>query len=191
MDHDIRNRPEGERDRAIIALYQERDEQALRETEAAYGRYCMGIALGIVGSRSDAEECVSDAYLRVWQTIPPKDPPSLKLYLGRIVRNMAISCYRKSHRFKRNAWMEISLSELEECMPMPEESSPHLRELLEQFLRSESILDRRLFIGRYWYGYPPQTLADAHGLTPNAVNLRLMRSRQRLKAFLEKEGYRI
>ncbi len=178
-------------DRDIIALYFARDEAAIRETEAAHGRYCMSISMGILDSRSDAEECVNDTYLAAWNSIPPADPPSLKNYLGRIVRNLSISRYREKHRKKRNSDMEISLSELEACIPLREEQADELRPLLETFLRQESALDRQLFVGRYWYGYPPKVLAAAHGLSKNAVGLRLLRLRERLKQFLEKEGYTI
>ncbi len=176
-------------DPAIIELYFARDEQAIRETAAAYERYCMSISMGILGSAADAEECVNDAYLCLWQTIPPRRPPSLKVYLGRIVRNLSISRYRAAHRQKRNRDLEVSLSELEECIPLAEDQSGELREHLEMFLRGLDPLDRRLFVGRYWHNYPSRTLADAHGLTVNAVHLRLMRVRERLRTYLEKEGY--
>ncbi len=178
-------------DKDIIALYLARDEAAIRETEAAHGRFCMSISMGILDSRNDAEECVNDTFLAAWNSIPPADPPSLRNYLGRIVRNLSISRYRERHRQKRNADMQISLSELEACIPMREEQAGELLPLLERFLRMEDTLDRKLFVGRYWHGYSPKTLADAHGLSKNAVNLRLMRARERLKAFLEKEGYTV
>ncbi len=178
-------------DADIVALYFQRDEQAILETEAAYGRYCMSIAMGILHHAPDAEECVNDTYLRTWQTIPPNRPSSLKLYVGRIVRNLSISRYRTQHRKKRDASMEISLSELEECIPLREEQSAELRELLNEFLAELKPDDRRLFVGRYWYAYAPRTLAKAYGLTTNAVNLRIMRVRARLKQFLEERGYHI
>ncbi len=178
-------------DAAIIELYFARDERAIAETDATYGRYCMSISMGILESISDAEECVSDTYLTAWQTIPPKRPTSLKLYLGRIVRNLSISRYRRERRHKRDRTPEVSLSELEACIPMQEDQSSELRDLLEHFLRGLGDLDRRLFVGRYWYGYAPQTLADAYGMTANAVNLRLMRVRENLRHFLTQEGYSI
>ncbi len=178
-------------DTDIIALYLARDEAAIKETEAAHGRYCMGISMGILNDRSDAEECVNDTYLRAWNSIPPANPPSLRHYLGRIVRNLSISRYRENHRKKRNSDLEVSLSDLEACIPMREEEAGDLLPLLERFLRGESPLDRKLFVGRYWHNYSPATLADAHGLSKNAVNLRLMRARERLKEFLEKEGYHV
>ncbi len=176
-------------DHEIIALYLARDEAAIRETGTAHGRYCMSVSMGILGDRRDAEECVNDTYLRAWNSIPPANPPSLRTYLGRIVRNLSISRYREKHRQKRNTDLEISLSELEACIPMREEQAGELLPLLERFLRSESVLDRRLFVGRYWHNYSPQVLSEAHGLSQNAVNLRLLRVRERLKVFLEKEGY--
>lgn len=176
-------------DQEIIDLYLSRDEQAIKETQDTYGRYCMGISMGILNHAPDAEECVNDTYLKAWQTIPPTVPSSLKLYLGRIVRNLSLTRYRAKHRRKRDAWMEVSLSELEECIPMQEEEADQLLPLLECFLRGLGDTERRLFVGRYWYQYPPATLAKAYDLTPNAVNLRLMRTREKLRTFLEQEGY--
>ncbi len=178
-------------EREIIALFFARDEQAIAACELVYGRYCYGISVGILASAPDAEECVNDTWLRAWQSIPPTDPPSLKAYLGRIVRNLSISRYRERHRQKRNADMEISLSELEGCIPMREEEAGELLPLLECFLRGLDETDRRLFVGRYWHNYTSRTLAKAYGMTPNAVGLRLMRVRERLKAYLEKEGYHL
>ncbi len=178
-------------DREIVALFFARDEGAIRACEVTYGRYCLGISMGILASEADAEECVNDTWLRAWQSIPPQNPPSLRAYLGRIVRNLSITRYRERHRKKRNADLEVSLSELEDCIPMREEQAGELLPLLEQFLRGCDAPDRRLFVGRYWYNYTIRTLAEANHLSENAVRLRLMRVRERLKEFLEKEGYHL
>ncbi len=178
-------------DREIIGMFLARSEEAIRACEATYGRYCMGISMSIVANVSDAEECVNDTWLRAWQSIPPQNPPSLRAYLGRIVRNLSISRYRERHRKKRNADLEISLSELEDCIPMREEQIGDLLPLLERFLRGCDALDRRLFVGRYWHNYTVRVLAEANGMTANAVSLRLKRVRERLKEYLEKEGYHL
>ena len=52
-------------DSKIIDLYFERSEKAIQMTEEKYGKYCKSIALGILHSNEDAEECVNDTYLRV------------------------------------------------------------------------------------------------------------------------------
>jgi len=176
------------RDSEIIELYFARDEQAIAETDKAYGTYCKSIAMQILGNPSDSEECVNDTWLKAWHSIPPKRPNPLKMFLGKITRNLAISRYRSNHRQKR-AHIEIALSELEDCVPMPEESTAELRSLLDSFLGSLEDTERRLFVGRYWYAYTPETLARAYGMTRNAVNLRIMRTREKLKNYLEKEGY--
>lgn len=176
------------RDSEIIELYFARDEQAIAETDKAYGTYCKSIAMQILGNPSDSEECVNDTWLKAWHSIPPKRPSPLKIFLGKITRNLAISRYRSNHRLKR-AHIEIALSELEDCVPMPEESTAELRSLLDGFLGTLEDTERRLFVGRYWYAYTPETLARAYGMTRNAVNLRIMRTREKLKDYLEKEGY--
>ncbi len=178
-------------DREIVGLFFARNEGAIRACETIYGRYCLGISMSILASQADAEECVNDTWLRAWQSIPPQNPPSLKAYLGRIVRNLSISRYRERHRQKRNADLDISLSELEDCIPMREDQVGELLPLLEHFLRGIDERDRRLFVGRYWHNYTVRTLADANGMTANAVSLRLLRVREKLKEYLEKEGYHL
>ena len=54
-------------DDAILNLLFERDEAALQEIQAAYGK----LANDILNSREDSEECVNDMLMKVWQTIPP------------------------------------------------------------------------------------------------------------------------
>ena len=178
------------RDQEIIDLYFARDEQALTETAKAYSSYCQSIAREILGNSADAEECLNDTLLSAWNSIPPKRPSPLKIFLGKITRNLAISRYRANHRQKR-AHIEVTLSELEDCVPMSEDSTAELRLLLDSFLGTLEDTERRLFVGRYWYAYTPETLARAYGMTRNAVNLRIMRTREKLKNYLEKEGYSV
>ena len=107
-------------DTGIIALYWQRDERAIAETDSKYGSLCRRIAMNILRCFSDSEECVSDTYLKAWDTMPPQRPESLKAYLGRIVRNFSISRYRALHAQKRYAGAEVLLSELGECVSAPE-----------------------------------------------------------------------
>lgn len=58
----------------IIALYFERNEQAITETAAKYGRLCHRIAYNILNNHEDCEECVNDTYIGVWNAIPPARP---------------------------------------------------------------------------------------------------------------------
>ena len=77
-------------DQQIIALYFQRQEQAIQETDRKYGRLCHGIAVNVLSDRQDSEECVNDTYLAVWHQIPPTRPMSFRAFLCGITRNLAL-----------------------------------------------------------------------------------------------------
>ena len=181
-------------DGAIIALYWSRDEGAIAETQRKYGAYCRAIAVNILGSPEDAEECVSDTLHRAWNAIPPQRPVSLPAFLGRIVRNLSISRWRRERAQKRYAGLEVMLSELEECLPDPagvEEAveGRALTRRIERWLDGLSREDRAVFLRRYWYGEEVRALAKDWGVGPNQMAKRLQRLRKSLKRELEQEGY--
>lgn len=178
-------------DRDIIRLFFDRDEQAISETAAQYGKYCMTIARDILDSEQDAEECVSDVYLRVWNSIPPDTPDSLKAYIATVTRRLAINRYHKIRAAKRNRELEVAFEELEACIPAPEEAADDLPELLNEFLAGLKETDRRLFVRRYWYAMMPAELAKAEGMTVNAVTVKLYKTRNKLRKFLVERGYKV
>lgn len=180
-------------DSEIIALYNARDEAAIRETDRAYGRLCHELALRILGDRSDAEECVSDTWLRVWNAIPPASPPSLQAFVCKIVRRIAIDRYRMGKAAKRRSDMTVALDEVAPYIAVPaEEGDPSaIRRLIEDFLRTEDPLDRKLFLGRYWHAYSVKDMAAHYGLSANAVSHRLNRTRGRLRIYLNQRGYSV
>ena len=83
-------------DSEIIAYFNSRSEQAIKELSAKYGAVCTKLAGNILNNRLDAEECLNDAYLGVWNTIPPNNPECLLSYVLRIVRNTAIAKYHET-----------------------------------------------------------------------------------------------
>lgn len=178
-------------DQDIIALYFGRNEQAIRETADKYGGACMQVSMNILDSRPDAEECVNDTYLKTWNSIPPTKPRSLGAFVCRIARNLSLNRLRDLHRQRRDRDLTVSLEELENCIPMPDEASGELAELLSDFISAQDELDRILFMGRYWYACTPADLAKRMGMTVNAVNLRLHKTRQKLRAYLEERGYHV
>ena len=181
-------------DSGIIALYWERNEQAIRETENKYGAYCRAIGYNILGSREDAEECLSDACLSAWSTIPPEKPRSLRAYMGKLIRNRALSRYREDNAEKRGGGQTaLALEELQECLSagnaVEEALDAHaLAEAIEGFLTGLPRKKRIMFVQRYWYLRPIGDIADLLGMGENAVRLQLHRIRQSLKRGLEKEG---
>ena len=179
-------------DHEIVKLFFRRDEQALAETESKYGEYCHSIARRLSGSQEDAKECVLDAYLIAWNTIPPESPNNLRMYLGRIVRNLSVDRFRRSAAKKRNMGISLLLSELEECIPARDtvESVVEEQELsscINTWLVELSLDDRTAFVSRYWFGESVKSLASRHKCTPAQMSQRLFRLRKSLKIFLEKE----
>ena len=78
-------------DAKMIQLLWERSDRALEVIARAYGDRCLHLAEGILHSKQDAEECVNDAYLQLWRTIPPTTPDSLEAYLLKTVRNLCLN----------------------------------------------------------------------------------------------------
>lgn len=183
-------------DRQIIELYHARDEAAIGETDRKYGGLCRRIALNILSIWEDAEECVSDTYHAAWNSMPPESPNSLGAFLGRITRNISISRFRSLRAQKRFAGMEVLLSELDDCVPAPQDvgEAIELRELSEhisRWLDSLSADDRALFVRRYWYGDRLQALAKDCGYTASQLAQRMLRLRRGLRTLLESEGVTI
>lgn len=101
-----------------MELFLARDESALSEASSQYGARLMSIAMGVVGDRAAAEECVNDAYLKAWNSIPPNRPYGyLFSYLGRIVRCTAIDRAEHERAQKRGAPVTELTRELSECIP--------------------------------------------------------------------------
>lgn len=78
-------------DGRIIELFFSRSEQAIAELSNKYGAICRRIAFNIVNNWEDAEECVNDAYLGTWNSIPPQKPNPLSTYVCKITRNIAVN----------------------------------------------------------------------------------------------------
>ncbi len=178
-------------DEDILDLYFARDERAIKETAGRYGGVCMKVSMGILSSRSDAEECVNDSYLQAWNRIPPERPRSLCAYLCRIVRNLSVSRLRHITADKRSRDLTISMEELSAVLPAEVESEGELTRHISDFLRREEAINRRLFVGRYWLSQSVAELSAAWGLPAKTVSQKLFRTRERLRTYLTERGYTI
>lgn len=181
-------------DGAIIELFFARSEQAVRELDDKYGKACRGLSYHILHSRRDAEECVNDAYLGVWNAVPPARPDPLPAFLYRIVRNLSLTRYHTDAAAKRGGGnYAAALEELEDCLASPQTVEGELEErelvrLLEDFLESLSPEDRALFMRRYWFSDSYGEIAARTGLSEKNVSVRLTRVRKRLRQYFEERG---
>lgn len=181
-------------DERIVELLFARSEDAVAAMEEKYGVRCRKLAGNILGSERDAEECVNDAYLGVWNSVPPSRPESLSAYLLGIVRNRAAARYHANRAKKRNSFYDAALDELEECIPSGngvEEMilAGELAGLLNTFLKTLKREDRILFVRRYWYLDSVSEIGKRLGMSGNRASVRLSRLRDRLRKFLRQEGY--
>ena len=184
-------------DREIVALYLERNEIAIEASEKKYGKYCFFIADNILGNKEDSEECVNDTYMKAWNSIPPRRPEKLSGFLGKITRNLALDVLEKKSAKKRgNKTLSLVLEELHECIPSPvsaenEVDKLQLIEILNCFLKTLSTENRKIFLQRYWYMMSVKEIAEQNNFTESKVKMSLMRTRENLRIFLEKEGVQL
>lgn len=183
-------------DAQIIELYFQRKEQAISATAVKFGSYCMTIAANILRDRRDAEEAVSDAWMDVWNTIPPTRPRSLRAYIATLTRRRALDRYDAISAEKRGGGqVALALDELMECAsPQDVQTQAEASELAERigvFLRALPATERRVFVCRYWYFDPIESIAEQFGFTKSKVKSMLHRTRGKLRRYLEKEGIKV
>ena len=177
----------------ILQLLFARSEEAITALSDAYGGRLLAMAMHILCDRRDAEETVSDTLLAVWDSVPPAEPDPLSAYVYRIGRNLALKRLRHETARKRDSTYTLSLEELEGCIPSRAlEEDVDARELgraINGFLDTLGRENRAMFLRRYWFGDSVRTIAVDFGLRENTVTVRLSRCRERLRKYLEKEGY--
>ena len=190
----MKNKSNGVSDGDIVRALLGRDENALALLSDKYGAYLFTIAKNVLSDERDAAECVNDAYLKVWQSVPPDRPDNLKAYVSKIARNIAINRYKERTRGRRiPSEITAAISELEDCIPdafSVEEDYENklLKKALSSFLSSLSKRNKYIFICRYYCADPVKTVADALGISVSEVYRELSEIRKKLKAKLIKEG---
>ena len=184
-------------DEAIVSLYWQRSESAIRETEIKYDRYLSKIAYNILSDVEDSRESVNDTYLAAWNSMPPHRPGVLSTYLGKITRRISIDRFRYRTREKRkNSEYEISLSELGDCVSggNTTEEAVNVKLLADAigiWLRLQPENNRNAFVCRYYYLDSVKEVAVSCGMTESKCKTVLFRMRQSLKEYLEKEGFAV
>ena len=180
-------------DEKIIDLFFARSEQGIRELDNQYGAICRSLSYNIVNNRQDAEECVNDAYLGVWNTVPPARPSPLLAYLCRIVRNLSLKAYWKKNAAKRSSVYTIAMEEIEACVAdrktvEDEIEARELARIMEAFLDTLTLENRVIFMRRYWFSDSCRDIAGLMGLTEKNISVRLTRIRQKMRQYLMERG---
>lgn len=178
----------------IVELYWQRNESAIAETAAKYGKYCYAIAYGVLGNAGDAEESVNDTYLDAWNSMPPHRPSVLATFLGKLTRRISIDRWRRRNADKRGGGrMELVLEELSECIAAGGDveravEEQMLGESINRFVKALPQPEQQVFLCRYFYMDGVEDIAKRFGFTQSKVKSMLHRTRAKLRKFLEKEG---
>lgn len=176
-------------DKSIIELFFDRSEKALEELDLKYGKLCHKLSHNILNNHQDAEECVNDAYLGVWNAIPPTRPDPLRAYICKVVRNISLRLYYRRAAEKRSSAYDIAIQELEASLPAPDtvEAELEARELalmIEGFLDTLSEENCVIFLRRYWFSDTYAEIAERTGISEKSVSMRLVRIRKQMKQYL-------
>ena len=188
-----REAPGQMRDENIIEMFFRRMEEAVFYTKMKYGQMCRNVARRILSDERDVDECENDVYVKVWGSVPPDRPVSLKAYLAKITRNLALDRYGYNTAAQRSTALTEAFEELEMWLPIsggdPGENvdANHLREVINSFLRKQPQEARIFFVRRYWYGESVKEIAEELGVGESKVKTSLFRTRGRLKEELLKE----
>lgn len=181
-------------DSKIIQLFFDRDEQAIAETQTKYDGYLRTVSRNILQRSEDVEECVNDTYLGAWNAIPPTRPNVLRVFLGKITRNLSLKKIRFESAEKRGGGeVDLTLDELAECISDGRRIEENLEarelgDLISEYLSGKSPEDRKIFVRRYWYFDSVKDIAESLNFTESKVKMSLKRCRDELKDYLEARG---
>lgn len=176
-------------DLQIIGLLFQRSETAIFALQQKFGGLCRSIISNILSDSRDVEECTSDTYLRVWNSIPPQRPARLDSYLARIARNVALDRYDYNTASMRNTGLTLAYEELAVYLPSrkKETDAVEFRSFINRFLRGLPKPSRIMFIRRYWYGESVAEIAKAFVCSEEKVKSTLFRVRKKLRDDMIKE----
>ena len=182
-------------DSAIIKLYWDRDENAIRETDDAYGERLRDLSQHILDSREDARECVNDTYLKTWETIPPQKPNFFYAFLSKICRYISFGRLDWNNAAKRRADLVSLTEELERCIPdrrvQDQVEARELGRIISAFLATLPRDSRLIFLRRYWHLDTTDEIAKNYGFSVSKVKTQLHRTSAKLYTYLEQEGIRL
>ena len=181
-------------DSDLIALYESRNERAIRETQARYGTICEHLVNRILRDPQDTEECISDTMLHIWNAIPPAKPKSFRAFLVTVAKRLALNRLEQRQAVKRGGTeQDVSLDTLPDVLEASDDTAlaaeqRMLKDAFRRFLGSLPKQTRLIMIDRYWLMYSVSEIAAAHGISKSAVKMTLLRTRKKLGEFLREEG---
>ena len=180
-------------DEKLIEMFWNRDEGAIAAATEKYRAFCHSIVSNLLARQEDREECINDAFLALWNKIPPERPKSLSAFLAKIVRTLALERSRKENAWKRGGRVQTVGEEFLQGVTdgrtlADDYESSRAGEIINEFLDSQPKADRKIFILRYWFDEDILVIARKTGFSDTKIKSLLKRLRDRLREKLIKEG---
>lgn len=176
----------------MIRALESRDSTVLVEIEKSFGALMRRLASNLGLDPSDTEECMNDAILEVWNTIPPAKPASIRSYVCMLMRRTVIDRirYNTAEKRKNTIYLE-AVGELEDMLNVESAviDKTCISQVLNHFLGKQTAQNREIFIRRFFEFEGAKSIAADLMLSTNAVDKRLTRMRSELKQILNEWGY--
>jgi RNA polymerase sigma-70 factor (ECF subfamily) len=154
----------------------------------SFGRLCecyynsmAAVAYSVLGDHHLAEDAAQETFARALKSLAQlKTDDKFAPWLAQICRNVAMDMARTKARY-----VPAEHPEQLEDKPASLSDDP----LVLQALRSLSVSDRELIVLRYYNALSQKEMSALLGLSSSAVNNRLLRAKQKIAAFLQKNGF--
>lgn len=174
----------------IIRLLKEKDEEGMKQLLIHYGPLMKYIISPILPNPRDAEECLSEVTMQIWDKADRFSPQkgSWSAWLTALIRNHAINYRRK---LKATYSIEDMSDSVPSCRPGPEERAirRERQKAVRDALANLSPEDRAIFYRKYYYLQSTNQIASELSMTQRAVEGRLYRIKNKLRNMLGGEGY--
>jgi RNA polymerase sigma-70 factor, ECF subfamily len=194
----------GPTDADLVARAQAGDAAAFAALIGRYERMALAVAYAAAGTSRDGEraaDLVQEAFVRAWSKLHTLQEPSrFAAWLANIIRNVAADQRRRA-RVRHEQWgggygLEgaserdgghgdaLSALAAEDADPALEAEAAESRDRVGAALARLDEVTRSAVVLRYYENCTSRQIAEVLGLSPAAVDMRLMRGRQELKRLL-------
>ncbi len=186
--------PKKDKDDDILQLLLAHNEVALDLIRERYGRLLFNISKQIVTNNEDAEECVNDAYLKIWESNLSDIPSTLLIFICSVIKNVSLNKLRERYAQKRiPSEIIVSIDELGDAIhcsdsPDSEIMAEELKKLIDDFLYSLPKKKRYMFVAKYYLARSNNEIAETLGVSSSSVYKSLPKITEALKEYLKERG---
>jgi RNA polymerase sigma-70 factor (ECF subfamily) len=169
----------------LVERAQANDSDAFAELVRIYQRMSLSIAYGVLGDATAAGDVSQDGFLRAWERLGDlREPERFGTWLCGIVRNLAVDRLRRRRRIEPLS----SAATASHCRwthdPVEDVCRHESREMVAGAIADLDESARTALKMRYYDELPSKQIGRLLGISADAVDMRLIRARKRLRAAL-------